>query len=265
MLEKETAPPAIQTLQNTAPTTIGHQGKPQTGEIMLSPIIMRPTTLPPSPDSLPTKKPRIKSLKYMTRQPTQYFHIRMGDEYPLHEKYDLQDIHTTTYKLIIEATWQPREGEDIRNDLLAFFIYHWENKILDFHQGAKNKYYDGPWYSYKEMLKCSTGIQQTNTAYWYNILEQSCLVHLREGKGPSLLRLVPPSYIGKTNSVKLVVRGPGWGHPTGCRVKTPSRHPGEETPPTPFLVTTDMLLASVSYSLLKLSTETHCAVEINTH
>ena len=60
-----------------------------------------------------------------------------------------------------------------------------------------------------ETLKSSTGVQQT--AYWYDILEQSCLDPLGEGGGPPLLWLVPPSYLGKTYSkqVKLAARGPG--------------------------------------------------------
>ena len=73
------------------PSTIRHQRKPQTAEITPSPIIMRPTRPPPSPDSPPSKKQRTKPPKY-TRQPKEYFHVDIENEYPLHEKYDLQDI-----------------------------------------------------------------------------------------------------------------------------------------------------------------------------
>ena len=128
---EETSPPAVQTLQTTAPTTIRHQRKPQTVEITPSPIIMRPTTPPPSPDSPPTKKPIIKSPKYTRRQPTQYFHVK---NIPLHEKNDLQDVHVITYKVIVEATRQPRE-EEINIDLPAFFVYHRENKHWIFIKG----------------------------------------------------------------------------------------------------------------------------------
>ena len=73
-MEKETPPPAVQTLQTTTPSAIRHQRKPQTAEITPSPIIMRPPTPPPSPESPPPKKPRTKSLK-TTRQPKEYFHV----------------------------------------------------------------------------------------------------------------------------------------------------------------------------------------------
>ena len=144
-LEKETSPPAVQTLQTSTPSTIRHQRKPQTAEITPSPIIMWPTIPPPSPDSPPTKKPRIKSPKYTTRQPKQYFHVNMENEYPLHEKYDLHDVYATAYKVIVKATRQSREDEEINIDLPAFFVYHWENKHWLLIKGPTSKFYDDPW------------------------------------------------------------------------------------------------------------------------
>ena len=61
----------------------------------------------------------------------------MEDEYPLHEKYDLQDVHATTYKVIIEANRQPREDEEINSDLPAYFVYYRENKYWVFIKGQQ--------------------------------------------------------------------------------------------------------------------------------
>ena len=128
-----------------------------------SPIIMRPITSPPSSDKPPTKKPRIKSPKYTTRQPTQYFHVKMENEHPIHEKYGLQDVHDTSYKVIVKATRQPREDEEINIDLPAYFVYHRENKHWLLITGPTSNY-DEPWYNDIEMLIGATGAQQTNTA-----------------------------------------------------------------------------------------------------
>ena len=124
--EKETSLPA-KTLQIVTQTTITLQRSPKTAQITPLPNIQKPATPPSSPESPRAKKPRIKSPKY-TRQPTQYFHVKMENDYPIHEKYDLQDVHATTYKVIVEATRQPSEEGEINIDLPAFFVYHRENK-----------------------------------------------------------------------------------------------------------------------------------------
>ena len=201
MPEKETPPQAGQTLQTTAPTTIRHQRKPQRADITPSPIIMRPTTLPPSLDSSPTKKPRssCRSTRQDTQHSTSTSRWRMNI---LSTRTYRQDVHATTYRVIVEATQQPREDEKINSysDLPVFFIYYRANNHWIFMKGPTSKYGDEPWYSNIEMLKSSTGVQQTKTAYWFDVLEQFCLDTLGEGGGPPLLRLVPPSYLGKTYS-----------------------------------------------------------------
>ena len=198
-MEKETPPPAVQILQTTTPSTIRHQRKPQTAEITPSPLIMRPTTPPPSPDSPQPKKQRTKSPK-ITRQSKEYFHVDIEEEYPLHEKYDPQDIYATTHKVIVKASRQPREDEEINIDLPAHFVYHRENKHWRLVKGPTSKFFDNPWYTTIQMLIEANIVQQTNTAYWYDVLEESCRDPLGDGGGPPLLRLVPPSYLGMTYS-----------------------------------------------------------------
>ena len=66
-----------------------------------SPTIYRPA--PTSSPDAPPKKPRTKSLTTTAKIPTQYFRISIESEYPLHEKFDLQDIYSVKYKAIIKA------------------------------------------------------------------------------------------------------------------------------------------------------------------
>ena len=160
-MEKETSPPAVQTLQTSTSSTIRHQRKPYTAEITRSPIIMRPTTPPPSPESPPSKKQRPKSPK-CTRQPKEYFHVDIEDEYPLHEKYDLQDIYATTHKVIVKASGQPREDKEINIDLPAYFVFHREKKHWLI-KGPTSNFFDDPWYTTIEMRIKANSIQQTNT------------------------------------------------------------------------------------------------------
>ena len=194
-MENETPPPAVQTLQTTTPSTIKHQRKPQTAMITPSPITMRPTTPPPSPDSPPPKKQRTKSPK-ITKQPKEYFYVDIVEEYPLHEKYDLQDIYAAPKKVIVKALRQPREDEEINIDLPAYFVFMRENKHWLLVKGPTSKFFDDLWYTIIETLIETSSVQQKNTAYWYDVLEKSCRDPLGDGGGPPLLRLVPPSYLG---------------------------------------------------------------------
>ena len=196
--EKETTPPAQQTLQIDTATITVHR-PPKTAQITPSPIIQRPATPPPSPESPPPKKPRTKPPK-ITRQPKEYFHVDIEKEYPLHEKYDLQDIYATSHKVIVKAARQPREDEEINIDLPAYFLYQRENKHWLLVKGPTSKFYDDPWYTTMERLIETNSVQQTNTAYWYDTLEESYRDPLGDGGGPPLLRLVPPSYLGMTYS-----------------------------------------------------------------
>ena len=90
--EKETSPPALQIMEIT-PDTITVSRPPQAAQLTPSPSIKKPATPTPSPKVPRAKRPRTKSPKYTIKQPTQYFHTKIEDEYPLQEKYDLQDVH----------------------------------------------------------------------------------------------------------------------------------------------------------------------------
>ena len=187
--EKETSPPALQIMETT-PDTITVPRPQQTTQLTPSPSIKKPVTPSPSPEIPPAKRTRTKSPKYTSKQPTRYFHVKIEDEYPLHEKYDLQDVHATTYKVIIKATRIPREDEEINIDLPVFFVYQKENRHWLQIKGPTSKFYDDPWYSNIEMLMAANGVRQTNTAHWYDVLEKSCQDPLGVGGGPPLLRLV---------------------------------------------------------------------------
>ena len=90
--EKETSPLTTELIQIASPITITLSRPPKENSTYHA-IIQKPTTPPSSPESPRAKKPRIKSWKYTTGQPIQYFHVKMENAYSIHEKYDLQDIH----------------------------------------------------------------------------------------------------------------------------------------------------------------------------
>ena len=95
-----------------------------------------------------------------------------------------------------------------------------ENKHWLQIKGPTSKFYDDPWYSNIEMLMGATGVRQTNTAHWYDVLEKSCQDPLGVGWGPPLLRLVPISW------QDLLSRSTGG---TRTRVRTPKKPKGEDT------------------------------------
>ena len=64
----------------------------------------------------------------------------MEDEYPLHIKYDLQDVYATTYKVSLKATRQPREDNEINIDLPAYFVNYREKKHWIFIKGPTTNY-----------------------------------------------------------------------------------------------------------------------------
>ena len=163
--EKETTPPAPQTLQiDTATITV--QRPPKTAQITASPIIQRPATPPPSPESPPTKKPKTKSPTTNTA-PKQYFHVDIEEEYPLHEKYDLQDVISTKYKAIAKPQRLPRDDEEINVDLPVYFVFHRDNQHWTLTMGPTSKFYDEIWYEHIEELY-KRGAKQRNSAYWYD-------------------------------------------------------------------------------------------------
>ena len=84
-------------------------------------------------------------------------------------------------------------------DLPVYFVYHRYNKHWTLIKGPTSKFYDVVWYEYIEQFY-KRGTKQRNSAYWYNTLEKSCSDPLGGGRGPLLLRLVSPSYLGMTYS-----------------------------------------------------------------
>ena len=196
-MEREMPPPPTQTLPDTTRQHITHDRTQKTATIQPSPIITRPATPPPSPESPPTKKPRTKSPATKTA-PTHYFHVDIEEEYPLHEKYDLQDVTSTKYKVIAKAQRLPRDDEEINVDLPVYFVFHRDNQHWTLIKGPTSKFYDEIWYGYIEELY-KRGTKQRNSAYWYDTLT-SFSDPFGGGGGPPLIRLVPPSYLGMTYS-----------------------------------------------------------------
>ena len=195
--KKETTQPALQILQIDTTTTITVPRLPKTAQIMPSSIIKRPASPPPSPESPLTKKLRTKSPATNTA-PMQYFHVDIEEEYPLHEKYGLQDVTSTKFKAIAKAARLSRDDEEIKVDLPVYFVYH-RDKHWTLIKVPTSKFYDEVRYEYIEQLY-KRGTKQLNSAYWYDTLEKSCSDPLGGGGGPPLLCLVLPSYLGMTYS-----------------------------------------------------------------
>ena len=152
-MEREMPPPPTQTLQEH----ITHDRTQKTATIQPSLIITRPATPP-------TKKRRTKSPATKTA-PTQYFHVDIEEEYPLHEKYDLQDVTSTKYKAIAKAQQLPRDDEEINVNLPVYLVFHRDNQHWTLIKGPTSKFYHEIWYKYIEELY-KRGVKQRNSAYW---------------------------------------------------------------------------------------------------
>ena len=83
---------------------------------------------------------------------TQYFRIHTEREYPLHKKYDLQDVYSVKYKAIIKDNRLQWDDKDFNVDLPVFFVYHRDNQHWTLAKGPPSKNHDECWYSYIEKL-----------------------------------------------------------------------------------------------------------------
>ena len=172
-------------LQTTTPSTIRHQYKPQTAEITPSPIIMRPITPPPSPEASKDAKDQVTE-DYKTAEGILLCRHRgrIPSAWevwcPGHLRHHSQG-HRESIK-----TAQRTRGNQYRSSCLLRLSAR--EQALATSQRATSKFYDDPWYTTKEMLIEANSVQQKNTAYWYDVLEESCRDPLGDGGGPSLLR-----------------------------------------------------------------------------
>ena len=87
-MERETLPPPPQTTVQTT-HQITRPRYRNTATITASPTINRPVPAPASPVTPPPKKARKESPA--PERPIQYCSYHYEEEYPIHEKYDLQD------------------------------------------------------------------------------------------------------------------------------------------------------------------------------
>ena len=138
---------------------------------------MKPTTPPPSTESPPSKKPRTKAPATNTA-PTQYFHINVEEEYPLHKKYELQDDSSTKYEAIAKAARLTRDNEKFSVDLPAYFVYHRDNKHWTLIKGPASQFHDVGWYEYIEQLY-KRGTKHRNTVYWLTSWRNPAVTPLR--------------------------------------------------------------------------------------
>ena len=138
----------------------------------------------PSPDKhqrLPSHRLRRKSEKKSqapaTDRSIQYCSYHYKEEYPLHEKYDLQDalsnkLHENDVA-IIKAQRLLREEDEMNIDLSAYFLHRpWKKDWLRI-KGPTSKYYHEEFYAKMEEL-AESGKPQKNIISWFGFLERSC-------------------------------------------------------------------------------------------
>ena len=101
-MEQEVFPPSPQTLPDTARDYITYDRTQKTAIIEPSPVIKKPATPPSTPDSPPKKRSRLNSPPEPTRDPSEapeeIFYDVFSKPFPLHDKYDLQDVHHPTFE-----------------------------------------------------------------------------------------------------------------------------------------------------------------------
>ena len=145
-IERETLPPPTQTILQTPHQIIRPHYK-NTAIITASPTITRPAPAPASPESPtspPTKKARKESPAPATDCPIQYCSYHYDEEYPIHEKYDLQDALSNKLHgndvAIIKAQRIPEEDE-MNIYLPAYFLHRtWKRDWLLI-KGPTSKYH----------------------------------------------------------------------------------------------------------------------------
>ena len=108
-----------------------------------SPFIMKPATPPSSSESRPSRKSPAT-----TTAPTQYFHIKVEEEYPLHE--NVRDLwcHLNEVKRHVRAARLHSKDKNYNVDQSVFFVYHRDNKHWTLVKGPTSMFHDESWYEY---------------------------------------------------------------------------------------------------------------------
>ena len=169
-MERETLPPPTQTILQTLHQITRPRYK-TTATITASPTITRPA--PASPVTPPPKKAR--KVSPAPDCSIQYCSYPYNKEYPIHEKYDLQDALSNKFHghdvAIIKAQRIPEEDE-MNIDLPDYFLHRtWQKDWLL--KGPTSKYQHEEFYTKVEEL-AKSGKQQKNIISWFGFLECSC-------------------------------------------------------------------------------------------
>ena len=150
--DRETLPPPTQTILQTPHQIIRPRYK-NTAIITASSTITR--AAPASPMTLPSKKARKESPAPATDRPIQYCSYHYDEEYPIYEKYDLQDALSNKLHgndvAIIKAQRIPEEHE-MNIDLPAYFLHRPWKKDWLLIKGPTSKYHHEAFYTKMEEL-----------------------------------------------------------------------------------------------------------------
>ena len=136
----------------------------------------RPSPAPASPESPPSKKVKKGSPAPATDRPIQDCSYHYEEEYPVHEKYDLQEVLSNKLHgndvAIIKAQRIPEEDE-MNIDLPAYFFHRPWKKDWLLIKGPTSKYHHEEFYTKMEEL-AESGKPQKNIISWFDFLERSC-------------------------------------------------------------------------------------------
>ena len=146
--------PYQQTLHQTPQQIIRPRYK-NTATIITSPIITRPAQTPASPESPPPKKASRKS-PAAKELSIKYSADHYEEEYPLHEKYDLQEAVSDNLHgkdvAVIKAQRIPREEDELNVNLPIYFLHRVWKKNWLFIKGPTSIYYHEELYTIIEEI-----------------------------------------------------------------------------------------------------------------
>ena len=103
----------------------------------------------------------------------QYFDVDIEEEYPLHEKCELQNVTLQISRLSQKLQDYQETTKRSTSTYQSILSTIETTDIGRSSKGPTSKFYDEVWYEYIEQLY-KRGTKQWNSAYWYDTLEKSC-------------------------------------------------------------------------------------------
>ena len=124
------------------------------------------------------KKTRTTSAtRDFTKPLTRYYYSQIREPYPLHEKYDLQEVHGCKFSRfdahIIKVNRIDPPDETIKADLPVYFLYHADHQRWLIIKCPTSKNYEETWYNAIEKNEMTPN-PYSNIVSWTEFLEKAC-------------------------------------------------------------------------------------------